>query len=165
MHRRPSAVASPLSPLAPQPLTPRRGYSAASQVSSPHTPPNRDSPLPLLAPASNRQSGDSWNSSIHDGADDDVTEWTQEQTRLLSRVRVIRVSRYASFSSVLLPAPSVLVSVYFQNRPLTHCLRICSRRLMAPCHRPTCSTSSLDVWLMPKAPAVGPIPSVQLVQR
>ncbi|EED81198.1 predicted protein [Postia placenta Mad-698-R] len=85
MHRRPSAVASPLSPLAPQPLTPRRGYSAASQVSSPHTPPNRDSPLPLLAPASNRQSGDSWNSSIHDGADDDVTEWTQEQTRLLSR--------------------------------------------------------------------------------
>ncbi|KAI0359812.1 hypothetical protein OH77DRAFT_1493326 [Trametes cingulata] len=55
-----------------------------SSASGPHTPPPRNSPLPITSSASNRKSSDSWNSSNYDGADDEW-EWTSEQTRLLSR--------------------------------------------------------------------------------
>ncbi|KAI0663879.1 hypothetical protein C8Q70DRAFT_907296 [Cubamyces menziesii] len=56
-----------------------------SSVSDPHTPPPRNSPLPMLSSASNRKSSDSWNSSNYDGADDLEWEWKPEQTRLLLR--------------------------------------------------------------------------------
>ncbi|KAI0649063.1 hypothetical protein C8Q79DRAFT_998945 [Trametes meyenii] len=56
-----------------------------SSVSDPHTPPPRNSPLPVMSSASNRKSSDSWNSSNYDGADDLEWEWKPEQTRLLSR--------------------------------------------------------------------------------
>ncbi|KAI0775162.1 hypothetical protein BD413DRAFT_471475 [Trametes elegans] len=56
-----------------------------SSASDPHTPPPRDSPLPLPGSAANRKSSDSWNSSNYDGADDLEWEWKPEQTRLLSR--------------------------------------------------------------------------------
>ncbi|KAI0749796.1 hypothetical protein C8Q80DRAFT_1100527 [Daedaleopsis nitida] len=56
-----------------------------SSASNPRTPPPRDTPLPLLSPASNRKSSDSWNSSNYDAADDFEWEWKIEQTRLLSR--------------------------------------------------------------------------------
>ncbi|OSD06632.1 hypothetical protein PYCCODRAFT_1360420 [Trametes coccinea BRFM310] len=57
-----------------------------SSASDPHTPPPRNSPLPmLLAASNNRKSSDSWNSSNYDGADDLEWEWKPEQTRLLSR--------------------------------------------------------------------------------
>ncbi|KAH9846659.1 hypothetical protein C2E23DRAFT_743498 [Lenzites betulinus] len=57
-----------------------------SSASDPHTPPPRNSPLPVFSStASNRKSSDSWNSSNYDGADDLEWEWKPEQTRLLSR--------------------------------------------------------------------------------
>ncbi|KAI0833536.1 hypothetical protein BC628DRAFT_1307425 [Trametes gibbosa] len=57
-----------------------------SSASDPHTPPPRNSPLPVLSSAiSNRKSSDSWNSSNYDAADDLESEWKPEQTRLLSR--------------------------------------------------------------------------------
>ncbi|CDO70655.1 hypothetical protein BN946_scf184756.g22 [Trametes cinnabarina] len=68
------------------PSLPRRRSSMLSSASDPHTPPPRNSPLPVLSSASNnRKSSDSWNSSNYDGADDLEWEWKPEQTRLLSR--------------------------------------------------------------------------------
>ncbi|KAL6302418.1 hypothetical protein BKA93DRAFT_827498 [Sparassis latifolia] len=55
-------------------------------MSSPHTPPNSNSPLPLFSSLNaNRKSTDSWNSSNCDGADELEFEWSPEQVRLLSR--------------------------------------------------------------------------------
>ncbi|KAI0925813.1 hypothetical protein AcV5_008442 [Taiwanofungus camphoratus] len=85
MQRRPPAAIPPLALVIPHPRLPRRRSSLLSQVSDPHTPPNCNSPLPLLASSSNRKSSDSWNSSNYDGADDLEFEWTPEQMRLLSR--------------------------------------------------------------------------------
>lgn len=90
MQRRPPAAIPPLALVIPHPRLPRRRSSLLSQVSDPHTPPNCNSPLPLLASSSNRKSSDSWNSSNYDGADDLEFEWTPEQMRLLSRVRTDR---------------------------------------------------------------------------
>ncbi|OJT07375.1 hypothetical protein TRAPUB_1780 [Trametes pubescens] len=65
---------------------PRRRSSMLSSASDPHTPPPRNSPLPVFSSAAtNRKSSDSWNSSNCDGADDLEWEWKPEQTRLLSR--------------------------------------------------------------------------------
>ncbi|EMD34025.1 hypothetical protein CERSUDRAFT_117538 [Gelatoporia subvermispora B] len=85
MQGRPSAAVAPLSVSISQlPLSSRRS-SQLSDVSTPHTPPNCLSPLPLFTPNSNnRKSTDSWNSSSYDG-DDTEWEWTLEQTRFLSR--------------------------------------------------------------------------------
>ncbi|OCH95340.1 hypothetical protein OBBRIDRAFT_573012 [Obba rivulosa] len=85
MQGRPSAAVAPLSVSIPQaPLSNPRS-SQLSNISSPHTPPNKLSPLPLFSSnANNRKSTDSWNSSNYDG-DDTEWEWTPEQTRFLSR--------------------------------------------------------------------------------
>ncbi|KAI8969498.1 hypothetical protein BD414DRAFT_525812 [Trametes punicea] len=80
-----SAAPPPLSLVMPHPSLPLRRSSMLSSVSDPHTPPPRNSPLPVLSSASNRKSSDSWNSSNYDGADDLEWEWKPEQTRLLSR--------------------------------------------------------------------------------
>ncbi|EJF64898.1 hypothetical protein DICSQDRAFT_153076 [Dichomitus squalens LYAD-421 SS1] len=85
MHERCPAAVPALSLVMPHPSLPRRRSSMLSSVSDPHTPPPRNSPLPVLSPASNRKSSDSWNSSNYDGADDLEWEWKPEQTRLLSR--------------------------------------------------------------------------------
>ncbi|KAI0719344.1 hypothetical protein C8T65DRAFT_569303 [Cerioporus squamosus] len=85
MHGRRSAAAPALSLIMPHPSLPRRRSSMLSSVSDPHTPPPRNSPLPMLSPSANRKSSDSWNSSNYDAADDTEWEWTPEQTRLLSR--------------------------------------------------------------------------------
>ncbi|RPD60139.1 hypothetical protein L226DRAFT_545760 [Lentinus tigrinus ALCF2SS1-7] len=85
MHGQRSAAAPVLSLVMPHPSLPRRRSSMLSSVSDPHTPPPRNSPLPMLSPSANRKSSDSWNSSNYDAADDTEWEWTPEQTRLLSR--------------------------------------------------------------------------------
>ncbi|TFK92686.1 hypothetical protein K466DRAFT_480222 [Polyporus arcularius HHB13444] len=82
MHGRRSAAAPALSLVMPHS---RRRSSMLSSVSDPHTPPPRNSPLPVFSPSANRKSSDSWNSSNYDAADDTEWEWTPEQTRLLSR--------------------------------------------------------------------------------
>ncbi|KAH9940964.1 hypothetical protein B0H21DRAFT_697351 [Amylocystis lapponica] len=69
----------------PHPPLSRRRSSLLSAGSSPHTPPNSNSPLPFLSSAANRKSSDSWNSSNYDGAEDIEVEWTPEHTRLLTR--------------------------------------------------------------------------------
>ncbi|PIL35513.1 hypothetical protein GSI_02241 [Ganoderma sinense ZZ0214-1] len=85
MHELCPASIPALSLVMPRPPLPRRRSSLLTSVSDPHTPPPRNSPLPLLTPGSNRKSSDSWNSSNYDGADDLEWEWNSEQTRLLSR--------------------------------------------------------------------------------
>ena len=87
MHRRPSAVATPLS--AP-PLTPRHRDLASlkSPDSAPRTPTKRAEPLPVFSTNTNRYSTDSWNSSNCDGADEMTFEWKPEQVLLLTRVRL-----------------------------------------------------------------------------
>ncbi|OBZ72164.1 hypothetical protein A0H81_07638 [Grifola frondosa] len=85
MPRQQSAADISLSLVIPQLPLSRRRSSLLSSVSDPHTPPPRNSPLPLFPSASNRKSTDSWNSSNYDGADDLEWEWKPEQTRLLSR--------------------------------------------------------------------------------
>ena len=90
MHGQRSAAAPALSITMPHPALPRRRSSMLSSVSDPHTPPPRNSPLPMLSPSANRKSSDSWNSSNYDAADDFEWEWKPEQTRLLSRVSPFR---------------------------------------------------------------------------
>ena len=94
MHEQYPAAVPALSPVMPSSSIPRRRSSRLSSASDPHTPPPRDTPLPMLSPASNRKGSDSWNSSNYDPADDFEWEWKPEQTRLLSRVSLqLRVSK------------------------------------------------------------------------
>ncbi len=87
MHEQRSAALRPSSLAMPRLSIPRRRSSMLSSASDPHTPPPRNSPLPVFSSAAtNRKSSDSWNSSNCDGADDLEWEWKPEQTRLLSRV-------------------------------------------------------------------------------
>lgn len=90
MHEQYPAAVPLLSLVMPRSSLPRRRSSRLSSASDPHTPPPRDSPLPMLSPASNRKSSDSWNSSNYDPADEFEFEWNPEQTRLLSRVSRFR---------------------------------------------------------------------------
>ncbi|KAI0367814.1 hypothetical protein BV20DRAFT_949599 [Pilatotrama ljubarskyi] len=84
MHEQRSAAPQPLSLVMPSHSLRCRRTSMQSSASGPHTPPPRNSPLPITSSASNRKSSDSWNSSNYDAGEDDW-EWTSEQTRLLSR--------------------------------------------------------------------------------
>ncbi|TFK40165.1 hypothetical protein BDQ12DRAFT_721632 [Crucibulum laeve] len=79
---------SPLAIVLPHPPLPRRRSSllSANSASAPHTPRSCASPACssiFLAPAANRKSTDSWNSS--NAADDQEFEWKSDQVRLLSR--------------------------------------------------------------------------------
>lgn len=116
MHELCPAAVPALSLVMPRPSLPRRRSSLLTSVSDPHTPPPRNSPLPLLTPGSNRKSSDSWNSSNYDGADDLEWEWNSEQTRLLSRVSTetrLDVRGVSCRSSgALSPPASILVSSY-----------------------------------------------------
>jgi hypothetical protein len=80
-----------LSAMPPLAIPRRRSSRSLLSATSPHTPRSCGSPTCssalFFAPAANRKSTDSWNSSNQDQDDDQECEWKTEQTLLLSRVR------------------------------------------------------------------------------
>ena len=89
MQTRRASGVTPLAIVLPHPQLPRRRSNLLSGSASPRTPRSCGSPScsPIfLTTSTNRNSCDSWNSSIHE--DEKEWEWKAEQLLLLSRVRV-----------------------------------------------------------------------------
>ncbi|KAL5526461.1 hypothetical protein ACEPAF_8184 [Sanghuangporus sanghuang] len=116
MHSTQNAQLSSLSLVLPRPPLPKRTSSIRSSTesfSSPRTPRNSlGLPSPTLFKldsAAPRRSTDSWNSSIHDGGDDDMDcEWTSEQLVLLSKTLDALPSHLFSPFNGSVPPPNIL---------------------------------------------------------
>ncbi|KAH8117872.1 hypothetical protein DFH11DRAFT_863706 [Phellopilus nigrolimitatus] len=117
MHqRRPVAQLSSLALVLPHPSLPKRASSIRSSTdsySSPRTPRNSlglPSPsLFKLDSAAPRRSTDSWNSSVHDGGDDEMDwEWTTEQIALLLKALDALPSHLLSPYNGSIPPANVL---------------------------------------------------------
>ncbi|KAL1740075.1 hypothetical protein HDZ31DRAFT_68291 [Schizophyllum fasciatum] len=85
MQTRRASGVTPLAIVLPHPQLPRRRSNLLSGTASPRTPRSCGSPScsPVFLTSTNRNSCDSWNSSIHE--DEKEWEWKSEQLLLLSR--------------------------------------------------------------------------------